>query len=140
MQVPSLTSLSGLRIQHCREVWYRSQMWFGSHVAVAVAQTSSCSSDSTPSLGTSLCRRCGPKKKMYFIMLNIIFYVFVLVFSRKKIPCGLRVRPSYFHSLLGCSCRFCSLQLLLIIWNLQWNFFLFPKWQCFDFGTSHSRN
>ena len=37
-------------------------MWLGSCVAVAVAQGSSCSSDSTPSLGTSICCRCGPKK------------------------------------------------------------------------------
>ena len=31
-------------------------------VAVAVAVAGSCSSDSTPSLGTSICHRCGPKK------------------------------------------------------------------------------
>ena len=38
MQVPSLASasLSGLRIQHCGELWYRSQKQLGSHVAVAV--------------------------------------------------------------------------------------------------------
>ena len=30
-------------------------------VAVAVAMASSYSSDSTPSLGTSICIRCGPK-------------------------------------------------------------------------------
>ena len=28
-----LDSLSGLKIQHCRELWCRSQMWLGSHVA-----------------------------------------------------------------------------------------------------------
>ena len=38
-------------------------MWFGSGIAVAVAVAGSCSSDSTPSLGTSICRGCGPKKK-----------------------------------------------------------------------------
>ena len=31
-------------------------------VAVAVAQASSCSSDSTPSLGTSICHGCSQKK------------------------------------------------------------------------------
>ena len=31
-------------------------------MAVAVAVTCSCSSDWTPSLGTSTCRACGPKK------------------------------------------------------------------------------
>ena len=37
MQVRSLTLLSGLRIQHCRELWHRSQMWLGSGIAAAVA-------------------------------------------------------------------------------------------------------
>ena len=35
-QVPSLTLLSGLRIQHFHELWCRSQMRLRSHVAVAV--------------------------------------------------------------------------------------------------------
>ena len=62
MQVRSLDSLSGLRIWHGREQWCRSQMWLGSWVAVAVAYTGSCSFDLTPSLGTSMCYGCGPKK------------------------------------------------------------------------------
>ena len=42
-------------------------MQLGSCVAMAVAQASSYSSDSTPSLGTSICHGFGPKeqKKMY---------------------------------------------------------------------------
>ena len=36
MRVPSLASLSGLSIQHYRELWCRSQMWLKSHIAVAV--------------------------------------------------------------------------------------------------------
>ena len=43
MQVQSLASLSGLRIG----------------VAVAVVSASSCGFNSTPGLGTSICRRCG---------------------------------------------------------------------------------
>ena len=58
-----VASLSGLRIRYCRELWYRSQTWLGSSVAVAVAVVSSCGSNSTPSLGISICCRCGPKKK-----------------------------------------------------------------------------
>ena len=46
MQVQCLASLSGLRIQHC----------------LTVVQASSYSSDLTPSLGTSICHRCGPRK------------------------------------------------------------------------------
>ena len=60
MQVRSLASLSGLRIWTSRELWCRSQMQLGSHVAVVEA--GSCTSDATPSLGTSMCRGCGRKK------------------------------------------------------------------------------
>ena len=38
-------------------------MWLRSGVAVAVGYASSCSSGLNPSLGTSICRRCGLKKK-----------------------------------------------------------------------------
>ena len=38
-------------------------MWLRSDVAGAVAQASSCSSNLTPGLGTSLCHRCGPGMK-----------------------------------------------------------------------------
>ena len=51
--VRSLASLRGLRIWHCHGRWCRSQMQFGSGVAVAVVQASSCSSNWTPSLGTA---------------------------------------------------------------------------------------
>ena len=61
--VRSLASLSGLRIWHCRELWRRSQMRLGSCVAVAVVWTSNCNSNSTSSLGTSICLECGPKSK-----------------------------------------------------------------------------
>ena len=37
-------------------------MWLGSGVAVAVAVAGSYSSDSTPSLGTSICHGCGPEE------------------------------------------------------------------------------
>ena len=37
-------------------------MWLRSGTAVALVEADSCSSDSTPSLGTSICFRCGPKK------------------------------------------------------------------------------
>ena len=47
-------------IQHCCELWCRSRMWLGSGIAVAVVQASSCSSNSIPSLGTSICCACGP--------------------------------------------------------------------------------
>jgi len=40
------------------ELQCRSQTWLRSCVAVAVAQASSCSSDSAPKLGSSICLRC----------------------------------------------------------------------------------
>ena len=38
-------------------------MWLGSHIAVAVAQAGSYSSDSTPSQEISICHRCGPERQ-----------------------------------------------------------------------------
>uniref|UniRef100_A0A8D0WRM8 FAM13A-like domain-containing protein n=1 Tax=Sus scrofa TaxID=9823 RepID=A0A8D0WRM8_PIG len=55
--------LSGLRTWRCRELWCRSQIRLGSGVAVAVVEAGSCSSNSAPSLGTSIYSGCGPKKK-----------------------------------------------------------------------------
>ena len=46
-QVQSLASLSGLRIRRCHELWCR---------------LAGCSFYSSPSLGTSVCHECGPKK------------------------------------------------------------------------------
>ena len=62
-QVWSLALLSGLSIRHCRELWCRLQTWLRSGITVAVVQAGSYSSDSTPSLGTSICHGCGPKKE-----------------------------------------------------------------------------
>ena len=62
-QVQYLMLLSGLRIHCGRELWCSLQMWFGSNVAVALMWGGSYSSDWTPSLGTSICCGCGPKKQ-----------------------------------------------------------------------------
>ena len=62
LRVRSLALLSGLRIWHCLEPCCSLQMWLGSRVAVAVVWAGSYSSDWTPSLGTSICLGCGPKK------------------------------------------------------------------------------
>ena len=45
-------------------------MQLGSGVDVAVPQASRCSSDLTPSLGTSICHGRGPKKTKKKIVLN----------------------------------------------------------------------
>ena len=61
--VGSLASLNGLRIWHGQELWCRSQTRPGSGIAVAVVKAGSCSSNWTPSLGTSICHGCDQKKK-----------------------------------------------------------------------------
>ena len=61
--VQSLALVSGLRIQHCRELWCRSQAWLGPGIAVAAAQANSYSSILTPSLGTSKCKIRQKKKE-----------------------------------------------------------------------------
>ena len=53
LQAQSLASLSGLRIWHCCELWCRLQ----------TRLRYLYSSDQTPSLGTSICCRCGPRKR-----------------------------------------------------------------------------
>ena len=63
LQVQSPALLRGLWIQHCCELWCRSQTWLGSGIAVAVVQAGGYSSDRTHRLGTSICHRCSPIKQ-----------------------------------------------------------------------------
>ena len=80
MRVPSLTLLSGLRIQCCHKLWCRSQAQLGSLVAVAVAVAGSCGSSSTPSLGTSICHKCSHKKEKKKKKRETCFSLFSLIF------------------------------------------------------------
>ena len=61
-QVPSLASLTGLRIQHCCELWCRSKMRLGSGVAVALVLASGYSSDWTPQPGNLYMPQVQPYK------------------------------------------------------------------------------
>ena len=58
-----ISSILGLRIQHCRELWCRSQLWLESGIAGAVVQAIGYSSNLTPSLETSTYHRCGHKQQ-----------------------------------------------------------------------------
>ena len=58
----SIPGLSGLRIQRCCELGCRSQTLVRSHAAVGVVKAGSYSSNSSLSLGTSICCGCGPKE------------------------------------------------------------------------------
>ena len=49
-------------IRRCHELWCKLQTRLRSCVAVALVEASGYSSDLTPSLGTSMCCWCGPKK------------------------------------------------------------------------------
>ena len=63
LQVQPLALLSGLRIRHFHKLWLRSQMQLRSRWCCCCGVGCSCSSDLTPDLGTSICSRCGHKKK-----------------------------------------------------------------------------
>ena len=43
---------------------FTHMIWLGCGVAVTVVYAGSCSSDSTPSLGSSMYHRCSPKKQI----------------------------------------------------------------------------
>ena len=78
-QVWSL-ACSRLRIWCCLDLWCRSQSWLGSHLAVAVAQASGYSSNSTPSLGASISHGCSPKrtkkkKKRLIILERLLIFL-----------------------------------------------------------------
>ena len=81
--VRSVASLSGLKMRRCRELWCRLQL--RCHVAVAVVEAGSCSSNPTPSLGTAMCHRCGsektpPKKTHKFSLQRFPFLLVYLPF------------------------------------------------------------
>ena len=83
--VQSLALLSGLGIRRCRKLWCRLQTWLGSRVAVALPQTGGYSSDSTPSLGTSICHGSSPRKgkkrkKKERERISISFFLFVILY------------------------------------------------------------
>ena len=67
MQVRSLASLSRSGIWRCCDLWCRSQIQLGLDPALLWLQRRQAwfigRHDSTPSLGTSICHRCGPKKQ-----------------------------------------------------------------------------
>ena len=77
-QGQSLALLSGLRIQHCQELCCRSQMQLGSCVSVALVQGGGYRSNWTPSLGTSICCGCGPRKTKMTKNIYILTYCFNL--------------------------------------------------------------
>ena len=128
MQVRSLASLSGLRIRHCRELWCRSQRRLRSHVAVAVVQAGSCSSNLSPSLGTSICHEYGPKKTKKRVALvsgvqqseSVIHINISILFSHR----GYYKLLSRFSVLLYGRFSF-------IIWFTQQCICVMPSSQCF---------
>ena len=70
--IPAL--LSGLRIRRCHELWYSLQT--RSRSGVAVVQADICSSNSTPSLGISICHRSSPKRPK-----KLTVYVFIYLLA-----------------------------------------------------------
>ena len=61
-QVWSLTLLGGLRIQHCRELWCSLQTWLWSGAVWIWCWWAPTALIRPPSLRTSTCCGCGPKR------------------------------------------------------------------------------
>ena len=109
--VRSLPLLSGLTIRHCHELRCRPRMRLGSQVAVALAWASSYSSDSTPSLGTSICRGSGPrnskKKKIYIyinketISLEALYFFWKIALLSFKSYCSNSLETFWLFTLIG---------------------------------------
>ena len=75
MRIHSLALLSGLRIWRYHELSCRSKIRLRSRIAVAVKWARSYRSHLTPSLGTCICHRCGPKKTKAYIYTYILIYI-----------------------------------------------------------------
>ena len=98
----------GLRIQHCRELQCRLQIWLRFHVAEA--QANSCSSNSTPSLGNSICCRCDPKKQkliVIWVQTQFLSTVFVFDFSVAMILSDFEVVIFLIFLCFGLFCQYC---------------------------------
>ena len=98
-------------IQSCGELWCKSQIQFRSYVSVAVVQAGSCSSDSIPSLGTSICHGCSPKKTKKKIKKNktskyknsvFLFFFFFAAGERQSCNCWSIPQPQQ-HGILDTS-------------------------------------
>ena len=117
-QVSFLASFNGLRILYCRELWCRSQRRLRPRVAVAVVQADSCSSDLTPSLGTFICHRCGPKRqKKIFFEFYILKVENMISFKRNKLQRNIHFKNmlSPTHFFLFCLYNILSLLFLPLL-------------------------
>ena len=99
LRVRSLASLSGSVTWRCCELWCRSKTQLRSRIALAVAETGSCISNWTPSLGTSICCGWGPKKKKkgFFVFVVCILTTYVFIFEYHKL------QSEYFKRYSACS-------------------------------------
>ena len=103
MWVWSLASLSGLRIQHCHELWCRLQMQLRSYVTLSGAEAGNCSSDSTPSQKCYMLQVRPPKKQKARTVQYNTFYVFLLSMTKHldiwRISTILYVYSNYFYQI-----------------------------------------
>ena len=106
MWVPSLASLSGLRIRRCCNLWRRLQIWLRSCVAVTVAQASSCSFDLP--LAWEYAKGMALKRKKIPLYPQIItwsFLVLVLFFFLGPHPRHMEVPRPGVDQNQSCNCR-----------------------------------
>lgn len=84
-QVQSLASVSESGIRCCCELQCRSQTQLGYCVAIAMTKASRCRSNSTPSLGTSICHNCGPKKQKTKTNQRWRAYIYCALICRRRL-------------------------------------------------------
>ena len=84
----SLALLSGLRFWCCCELRCSLQIWLKSWVAVALVWACGYSSDLTPSLGSSICLGCSPRKKKKKRYLAHGKYSIIAILIKVHMPCN----------------------------------------------------
>ena len=98
MWVQSLALLGGLRIRLCLKRWCRSQMHLGSGIAVAMAEASSWSSDSTSSLELPYAAGVALKRKHIYILLSCKGSLYILDTRFLSVIWFTKLFPHYFFN------------------------------------------
>ena len=98
MRVQSLASLDGLRIQHCRELWCRSQTWLGSQIAVAAHRPEAAAPVQPLAWELPCAIGAALKKKKKKIKENIkLTYVTPLLKTLQWLPTSFTIKSKVLH-------------------------------------------
>ena len=130
-QVLFLASFSGLKIWSCCELWCRLQTQLRPGFAVAVVLARGYSSDSTSSLGTSICCGCNPKKDQNKQTKNQPL-VTTIHYEWPKSKCWQCQRKTLAHCWWEC-------EIAQILWETVWRIFLEENEMC-SYNTIQQAN